>query len=635
MDYFPVKDAIDLCSRVSSLYAAIHATQEKLLPKIKSRRGNGLARWWNVECAKLKTARNKSSRLLKASMAKEKDPDKLEQHRNVLRKNSNNYYHGLAFQKKLYLQDIVASSDTSQDWKIYTRHILDPRKKRIPLLKDGTGVVVDSWQQNFLLFEERFFGVTNPHASLSFTPCLPSKANFPPILKQEVVNAMDGMGNLTSGGPDMLNITLMKEIFTSILPILLIIMNAILRFSHHPQVWKHATTVILAKSGKDDYNLADAYRPIALLNILTRIFEGIIAKRLSFLSEARGLIPPQQHGFRKYHQTSDGLLDLKNSVKRNWSEKRTTSGCSLDIKGAYDNVNHSILLEKLDRMKIPKYLTFWLANFLMDRSTRLVNKCEAGDLLFLSKGLPQGSPLSPILFVLFTSDLIDELAALIPTTSYADDIFIYTADISVSKNIDRLKDAFNVATRWGNKNMMSFDHKKTALIHFSRSKTQEVLNSFVMNLWGKNIRPRKEIYFLGVYFDTQLTWETHLQWVAKRAEAKWNFFVHRSRSLGHLTYNTRRTLYKGVIDPVFTYCAVVWHDATSSRFVPIEKAMYKMCRQICGAMDKTKRSTSITEAGLIPIRIRVETVARTHLAKKNAKTKDMLTIRQFHRGTVP
>ena len=110
-------------------------------------------------------------------------------------------------------------------------------------------------------------------------------------------------------------------------------------------------------------------------------------------------------------------------------------------------MNHSILLEKLDRMKIPKYLTFWLANFLMDRSTRLVNKCEAGDLLFLSKGLPQGSPLSPILFVLFTSDLIDELAALIPTTSYADDIFIYTADISVSKNIDRLKDAFNVATR--------------------------------------------------------------------------------------------------------------------------------------------------------------------------------------------
>ena len=86
---------------------------------------------------------------------------------------------------------------------------------------------------------------------------------------------------------------------------------------------------------------------------------------------------------------------------------------------------------------------------------------------------------------------------------------------------------------------------------------------------------------------------------------------------------------------VLTFFAVVWHDDTSSRFVPIEKAMYKMCRQICGAMDKTKRSTSITEAGLIPIRIRVETVARTHLAKKNAKTKDMLTIEQFHRGTVP
>ena len=162
---------------------------------------------------------------------------------------------------------------------------------------------------------------------------------------------------------------------------------------------------------------------------------------------------------------------------------------------------------------------------------------------------------------------------------------------------------------------MSFDFEKTNLIHFCRRQQKKNLATFVLKLDDATITPKDHILFLGVYFDTRLTWKIHIEHMALKATAKWNFFMARSRSLSHLSYNTRRTLYKGVIDPILIYCAPVWSNAPSYAFRPIERALYKISRQITGALTNTKRSTCIAEAGLIPIRIRAETVSKNYFDK--------------------
>ena len=325
------------------------------------------------------------------------------------------------------------------------------------------------------------------------------------------MNTIDRLKNNTSGGPDNLSVMLVKSIATTISPCLLTIMNGILHLGHHPQPWKHSTTTILRKNGKPDYRVPKAYRPIALLCIFTRILEGLMAKRLSHLSETRGLFEDNQNGFRKNRQTADGLVELKKSIVKNWSQKRVTSGCSLDMRGAYDSIDHDLLVEKLEIMGLPSYITKWLTNFLHNRTTYLTNEAVKSKLLFLLRGLPQGSPISPVLFNLFSSDLVRDLSALVPTTSFADDLFIYTSNVSIDSNLTKMKHAFEVATNWGIKNKMSFDFEKTNLIHFCRRQPKKNLATFVLKLDDATITPKDHILFLGVYFDTRLTWKIHIE----------------------------------------------------------------------------------------------------------------------------
>ena len=170
-----------------------------------------------------------------------------------------------------------------------------------------------------------------------------------------------------------------------------------LRYGKHPDIWKMAKTIVLGKPGKKSYSVAGSFRPIALLPIFSRIFESAMTHRLVYIAESKNFFPSVQYGFRKFHSTTDGLLHLRDFIESNVKKKWIVSLISLDLTGAYDNVNHRKLMEKIRALDIPSYIISWIDDFIRNRSTYFSYKNLSSPTYYLQKGVPQGSPIEHII----------------------------------------------------------------------------------------------------------------------------------------------------------------------------------------------------------------------------------------------
>lgn len=167
--------------------------------------------------------------------------------------------------------------------------------------------------------------------------------------------------------------------------------------------WKVFGTITLRKPGKPDYSIPKAYRPIALEDTVSKVLESVVAKRLMHLVET-GAVPFPDHacGGRPGRTTTDALLYLVHRIKAAWRRGKIVSVVFKDISQAFPSVNHARLLHNLRKRGVPENLVRWIESFSRDRCTQLrFDDFESGAIP-ASTGVPQGSPLSPILYLLYT-----------------------------------------------------------------------------------------------------------------------------------------------------------------------------------------------------------------------------------------
>ena len=317
------------------------------------------------------------------------------------------------------------------------------------------------------------------------------------ITIRQIREAINNLAPDKTPGPDEITNRVLKNALPIIEHHLKALMQASLNLGHFPRTFKQTITVVLRKPNKPDYTKVKAYRPVALECTLGKVMESIISEIISYLTETHELLPAQHFGGRPGRSAEDAMIILSESIYKTWKEKKVYTAMFMDVAGAFNNVHHKRLIHNLRQRRMPETISRWINSFLQGRSTQLQFNGTRSESMATPAGEPQGSPLSPLLYMYYNADLLE----IAPQhqgirLGFIDDIAYGIQGNSGRANVRKLKLILNEAEVWRKKHGAQFEPSKYVLIHFTRNKTPESTTSITIN--GTKIEPSREVKYLDV-----------------------------------------------------------------------------------------------------------------------------------------
>lgn len=404
----------------------------------------------------------------------------------------------------------------------------------------------------------------------------------------------------TSPGPDFISYKVIQSLPDYVKKILLVIYNKLWDNGLVPTDWKSQYVVPILKPHKDA-NSVDAYRPISLTSCFAKCFETMLKNRLDWFIENHLLIPEYQFGFRKGKSTMFNLACLVGDIKNNLLSNKCTLAVFLDIKGAFDNIDHEYLIKSLSNLGLPGHVLKWLYHFLNGRCLFVKYKNKLYGPRYSFRGTPQGSVLSPLIFILSLVDFMRQIPNSVKYSFYADDLVIYLGCNDPKQGQDVMNTSLMVISDLlKNQLKLEVNVTKSAVILFTRN------CAFVPKIWYESsLLPLKHSErYLGLILDSELNWKVHIEHLTKRTELGLNIM----RSLAGLSWGSDpkvlKILYITTVRSHFDYGCMFFNDANYHFLRKLDVIQNKALRIISGAMMSSPINSLEVEVGVAPLIIR-------------------------------
>ena len=392
------------------------------------------------------------------------------------------------------------------------------------------------------------------------------------ITNEEVLDIIKSLP--TKGtGPASIPLDLLKLVADLIVFPLCYIINVSFSTGVFPECLKVAKVLALHKGGSTEE--LNNYRPISLLSIFDKIIEKIMHNRLYGFLEEHDILCKNQFGFRKGYSTIYALIEIIEKIKHSVDQGKFGCGIFIDLKKAFDTVNHDILLSKLEHYGIRGPLLSWFRSYLTDRKQFVFCNGVQSSTKAITCGVPQGSVLGPLLFLIYINDL-PNISDKLQFFLFADDTNIYYED----KDLKTLEKVINKELRklslWLNLNRLALNISKTNFVIF-RTHQNKVDHNVTLILNRKAIEQKSYVKYLGLLVDEHLSWEEHINGISKKI----------SRSIGIITLLRNSmskellvNLYYSLIYSHLIYGIHVWGSACATKLEKIKVLQNKAVRVI-------------------------------------------------------
>ena len=401
-------------------------------------------------------------------------------------------------------------------------------------------------------------------------------------------------------GPDNIHYQLLKHLPISAKNTLVAIFNSIWETGSFPQAWREATVIPIPKPGKDN-TIPNNYRPIALTSCLCKTLERIVNDRLMWYLEAGGKLSPFQAGFRQGRSTTDQLVRLETSIRDAFVKRNHLVGVFFDLEKAYDTAWKYGIERDLHDAGLRGHLPTFISNFLKDRSFKVKCSNKYSEDFPQETGAPQGSILSPTLFILKMNSIVKCVSGEVDCSLYVDDLLLTCQSPNLSVAENKLQQCLNKLEVWCNKNGFKFSPTKTNCVHFFNG---TAFRQPDLKLNNHKIPVIKEQKFLGVIFDSKLNFKSHIEYV----KAKCLKAINLLRVVSNKEWGGDRTtllkLYRALVRSKLDYGSVVYGAARPSYLSSLETVATQGLRLALGAFRTSPRESLHAEAGELPLSLR-------------------------------